>query len=115
MGKGRRTRKRPLLDALCPLLALFLFLPAQLCRANLLDVVVNLRDADAVDGALLPSSALASSLMDNSDLFVAVCSPGTFSPDDGGVCHECQGCHTEQFESLPCLPWRDRACANCTV
>jgi hypothetical protein len=113
MSKGRKTRKRPLLLlALC--FILLLFLPGS-CDATLLDVVVNLRNAEAVDPALLPSSALASSVMDNSDLFVAVCSPGTFSPDDGGVCHECQGCHVEQFETLPCLPYRDRGCANCTV
>ena len=113
MSKGRKTRKRPfLLLALC--FILLFFLPGS-CDATLLDVVVNLRNADAVDPALLPPSALASSVMDNSDLFVAVCSPGTFSPDDGGVCHECQGCHVEQFETLPCLPYRDRGCANCTV
>ena len=113
MSKGRKTRKRPLLLlALCCIL--LLFLPGS-CDATLLDVVVNLRNADAVDPLLLPPSALASSVMDNSDLFVAVCSPGTFSPDDSGVCHECQGCHTEQFETLPCIPYRDRGCANCTV
>ena len=106
-----RTRKRPPLAALL----LLLFLPAARCAGSLLDVVVNLRGADALDPLLLPPAALAASTMDNSDLFVAVCAPGTFSPDDGGVCHECQGCHTEQFETLPCLPYRDRACANCTA
>ena len=86
-------------------------------RADI-DVVVNLRNAEAVSED--PPSSLRNyqymSQMDNSDVFVALCTPGTFSPDHEGVCHDCTVCRPgEQFEKLACIPVRDRACANCTL
>ena len=87
-------------------------------RADI-DVVVNLRSADAVSDSP-PLSALRNfkfmSQMDNSDVFVALCTPGTFSPDNEGICHDCTVCRPgEQFERLPCVPVRDRTCLNCTL
>lgn len=89
---------------------------ASLCSADV-DVVVNLAGADRVDEVQLRSAqqVLDLSSMDNSDLFVAMCLPGTFSPDNEGVCHDCQQCLANQYETLECIPTRDRACANCTV
>jgi hypothetical protein len=115
MGIGRRTRKRPLLGALLwPLLILALSPPR--CRAvDLIDVILNLQGADAVDAALLPYSPLDPLIMDNSDISVVACSVGTFSADDGGVCAPCQTCQSEKYEIHACLPWQDRACDNCTV
>ena len=89
---------------------------ASLCRADV-DVVVNIEAAEAL--ALEPVQSLPSfvdlSSMDNSDLFVAMCLPGTFSPDHEGICHDCVKCQANQYERLACIPTRDRACANCTV
>ena len=89
---------------------------ASLCSADV-DVVVNLEGAEVL--APDPVSSLAGfvdfSSMDNSDLFVAMCLPGTFSPDHEGVCHDCVKCQANQYEKLACIPTRDRACANCTV
>jgi len=53
--------------------------------------------------------------MDNSDLFVAMCLPGTFSPNNEGICHDCVRCLANQYEKVACIPTRDRTCANCTV
>ena len=86
------------------------------CSADV-DVVVNLAGADRV--VPKPVEALPGFLdlssMDNSDLFVAMCLPGTFSPDHEGVCHDCVKCQANQYEKLACIPTRDRTCANCTV
>ena len=89
-----------------------------LCEADI-DIIVNLRSADAVSEDP-PRSSLRNfqymSQMDNSDVFVALCTPGTFSPDYEGVCHDCTVCRPgEQFERLACIPVRDRSCANCTL
>ena len=87
-----------------------------LCSADV-DVIVNLAGADIVVPE--PVQALPNFLdfssMDNSDLFVAMCLPGTFSPDHEGVCHDCVKCQADQYEKLACIPTRDRTCANCTV
>jgi hypothetical protein len=89
---------------------------ASLCSADV-DVVVNLVGADAVDRSPVESvrNFVDFSSMDNSDLFVAMCLPGTFSSDNEGVCHDCQLCKANQYETQACIPTRDRACANCTV
>jgi hypothetical protein len=89
---------------------------ASLCSADV-DVVINIAGADSVvqEQALAVKSVLEVSTMDNSDLFVAMCLPGTFSPDTGGVCHDCVKCVANQYEKLACIPTRDRTCANCTV
>jgi len=91
-------------------------LSAGLCAADV-DVVVNLESAERVD--LAPVEAIPSYLdmssMDNSDLFVAMCLPGTFSPNHEGICHDCVRCQANQYEKLACIPTRDRTCANCTV
>ena len=89
-----------------------------LCEADI-DIIVNLRSADAVSEDP-PRSSLRNfqymSQMDNSDVFVALCTPGTFSPNYEGVCHDCTVCRPgEQFEKLACIPVRDRTCANCTL
>jgi len=81
------------------------------------DVVVNLAGADRVLEA--PVQAISGFVelfsMDNSDLFVAMCLPGTFSPDNEGICHDCVKCIANQYEKIACIPTRDRTCANCTV
>ena len=87
-----------------------------LCSADV-DVVVNLAGADAVDRSPVESirQFVDFSSMDNSDLFVAMCLPGTFSADNEGICHDCQLCQANQYETQACIPTRDRTCANCTV
>ena len=90
---------------------------ASLCSAQVVDVVVNLATADGVDAdqVLALRKVVDVSSMDNSDLFVAMCLPGTFSPDTEGICHDCVKCQANQYEKLECIPTRDRTCANCTV
>ena len=87
-----------------------------LCSADV-DVVVNLAGADGIsaDAVLAIQKVVGVSSMDNSDLFVAMCLPGTFSPDNEGICHDCQGCQANQYEKIECIPTRDRTCANCTL
>ena len=111
MGRCRnRARARILWSVLCALSA------ASLCGADV-DVVVNLAGADRVLEA--PVQAISGFVelfsMDNSDLFVAMCLPGTFSPDNEGICHDCVKCIANQYEKIACIPTRDRTCANCTV
>lgn len=91
-------------------------LMVSLCSADV-DIVVNADFADSVKSAPLESLSnfVQLSSMDNSDLFVALCLPGTFSPNNEGVCHDCTKCRQNQYEKLACIPTRDRTCANCTV
>lgn len=86
------------------------------CRGDV-DVVVNLKGADTVTENAVASfpKYVSVSQMDNSDLFVAMCTPGTFSSDHEGVCHDCTVCKANQYDKAPCIPVSDRACANCTV
>jgi hypothetical protein len=88
---------------------------ASLCSADV-DVVVNLEGADIVipDAVQKVQGFLDIFTMDNSDLFVAMCLPGTFSPNNEGICHDCIKCLANQYETLECIPTRDRTCANCT-
>lgn len=89
---------------------------ASLCSADV-DVVVNLEGADIVvpDPVSALPNYLDMSSMDNSDLFVAMCLPGTFSPNHEGICHDCVKCVANQYEKVACIPTRDRTCANCTI
>ena len=110
----RRCRTRARARILWSVLAVFM---ASLCSAQVVDVVVNLATADGVDAdqVLALRKVVDVSSMDNSDLFVAMCLPGTFSPDTEGICHDCVKCQANQYEKLECIPTRDRTCANCTV
>lgn len=114
---SRRARPRVTVSAPCLLGACcccLLALP-RIARADI-NVVVNLQGASGLDPLAVSLAQYRSlSQMDNSDLLVTPCAPGTFSPEHRGVCGPCTRCNVTQYALPRCVPYADAVCNDCDV
>ena len=86
---------------------------ARLAGGSSLQVAILMQGSDFIDVNQVPTMGV--SQLDLGDVYLSPCRAGSFSADHGGVCHECNVCGEEEYQTADCLTYQDRACGNCTA
>ena len=77
-----------------------------------LQIAIVMQGSDFINVTIVPSMDVRQ--YDLGDVFLSPCPANTFSPGHEGVCRDCTVCPFNQYDSIPCVSYRDSTCSNCT-